>query len=163
MNGSAKLRIIVFSDTHRSFNTMQQIFEQNSNADLFIFLGDGIKELIDIKALYSHKKVIGVAGNCDILSFAPGMGVTEVEGKKIMYLHGHSHGVKAGTGGIVRLAKENNADILLFGHTHQRFYSYIDGIHFLNPGSAAFPRDGQEPSYAYITEAGIVCNHVDLN
>jgi len=143
---------------------MKNIFDRNTEAELFIFLGDGERELDVIKTRYPDKKVLNVAGNCDFASFAPGMGVTEVSGEKIIYLHGHSHGVKAGTGGIVRLAKESNASIVLFGHTHQRYYSYIDGIHVLNPGSASQPRDGNKPSYSYIdiTKAGIVCNHVDM-
>lgn len=163
-NGVAKMRIVVISDTHRDFNAMKKIFDRNLDAELFIFLGDGERELDDIKCLYPDKKVLNVRGNCDFASFAPGMGMITVDQCNIIYVHGHSHGVKAGTGGILRLAKENDANIALFGHTHQRFYSYIDGIHVLNPGSASMPRDGKKPSYAYIdiTKAGVVCNHVNV-
>ena len=158
------MRIIVISDTHRGFDAMYSIFERNTDAELFIFLGDGERELDDIKCLYPDKKILSVAGNCDLASFARDVELTTQASKRILFLHGHSHGVKCGIGEIVRLARENNADIVLFGHTHKRYYCYEDGLHILNPGSASMPRDGKKPSYAYIdiTDAGIVCNHVDV-
>ena len=158
------MRIIVISDTHRKFDALVKIFERNSSADLFIFLGDGEREWDDIKCMYPLKKILSVCGNCDYNSFSHGVGTTFAEGKKILFLHGHSHGVKSGTGEVIRLARENNADIVLFGHTHQRYYCYDDGLHILNPGSAGNPRDGKKASYAFIdiTKAGIVCNHVDV-
>lgn len=158
------LRIIVFSDTHRNFDAMLKIFERNMNAELFIFLGDGERELVDIKCMFPQKRILSVAGNCDFASIAQRIGITVENDRKIVFLHGHSHGVKSGTERIVNLAREYNADILLFGHTHQRYYSYEDGLHILNPGSAGNPRDGKKPSYSFIdiTSAGIVCNHVDV-
>ncbi len=158
------MRIIVISDSHRDFGRVLSIFERNQDADLFLFLGDGEREFDDVSGMYPHKKTFKVCGNCDFASFAAGMGTIVSEGKKIIFLHGHSHNVKRGTEGVLRLGRENDADIVLFGHTHQRHYSYNDGIHVMNPGSASCPRDGKKPSYAYIdiTSAGIVCNHVDI-
>lgn len=158
------MRIIVIADTHKNSNAMHEIFERNQSADIFIFLGDGEREFQDICCLYPHKKAYSVCGNCDYSSFSSGMGVIEVEKCKIIFLHGHSHGVKGGINEVLRLARENDAQIILFGHTHQRFYQYIDGIHMLNPGSASSPRDGKPPSFAFIdiTKAGIVTNHVDV-
>ncbi len=143
---------------------MYRIFERNTDAELFIFLGDGERELDDIKSVYPNKKILSVSGNCDFASTAPYVGLTVAGGKRIMFLHGHSHGVKHGLEAVIRLARENQADILLFGHTHKRYYSYEDGLHILNPGSASQPRDWKRPSYAFIdiTSAGIVCNHVDV-
>ena len=158
------MRIIVISDTHRNFSVLHDIFERNLGAELFIFLGDGERELEDIKSLYPDKRILNVCGNCDFSSLAQNVGMTEENGVKIIYLHGHLHGVKGGVERITTLARENEARVILFGHTHQRFYSYVDGINILNPGSASIPRDGKKPSYAFIdiTKAGIVCNHVDI-
>lgn len=154
----------MISDTHRHFDALHKIFSRNEDADLFIFLGDGERELEDIQALYPNKKILSVSGNCDFLSNSPYISITTQQGKKILFLHGHTHGVKSGPSRVISLARENNADIVLFGHTHQRYYSYQDGLHILNPGSASNPRDGKHPSYAFIdiTSAGIVCNHVDV-
>lgn len=158
------MRIIVISDTHGRFDIMEKIFERNDNAQLFIFLGDGEREFDEAKDFHKNKKTFQVSGNCDMLSLTPDMILTEAEGKRILVTHGHKYGVKSGTTILERIARERGAEIVLFGHTHQRYYSYENGIHFLNPGSAAQPRDGKGASYAFIdiTKAGIVCNHVDV-
>lgn len=158
------MRIIVFSDTHRRFDAMKKIIDDNRNADMFIFLGDGERELDDIKCYYPDINIQSVSGNCDFASMAKAIDITFAMDKKIIFLHGHTHGVNYGTEGILKLAKENNADIVLFGHTHQRFLSYEDGIYLFNPGSAGQPRDGKGPSYGFIdiTNAGIVCGHKEL-
>ena len=39
------MRIIVFSDTHGNYSAMHKIFKRNGDADLFIFLGDGERDL----------------------------------------------------------------------------------------------------------------------
>ena len=46
-------------------------------------------------------------------------------------------------------AKEINADIVLYGHTHESKIDYINGIWYINPGSPSMPRDGFS-SYATI-------------
>ena len=65
---------------------------------------------------------------------------------------------------LKKLAIENNADIIAFGHTHVRYTNYENGLYVINPGSASCPRDGKSPSYAFIdiTDAGIATNIVSL-
>ena len=158
------MRIIVFSDTHGNVAAAKQVFEINKNTcDHFIFLGDGLKELALMKELYPDKKVYCVSGNCD----APtcySSDVIEIFKTKIFMTHGHYLNVKESHDTLIQRAKEENAVMALYGHTHCRFYEYIDGIHVLNPGSAGCPRDFMPACYAYIdiTDAGIFCAHVDL-
>lgn len=158
------MRIIVFSDTHRNMNAMKKIFERNKDADKFIFLGDGEYELREIKNLYPDKKILSVKGNCDSSNDSPLIGTFCFENTKIIYTHGHKFNVKYTTDNLYHLAKENNAQIVCFGHSHCRYNGFQDGIHILNPGSASQPRDYKPPSYAFIdiTESGIICSHVDL-
>lgn len=158
------MRIIVISDTHGKFYALKNIIDRNKDANAFIFLGDGERELDDIKCYYQDKEILAVCGNCDRSSMLPDVGLAVKRSKRIIYLHGHSHNVRVSTDGIKKLARENSADIVLFGHTHVRHFEYDNGLYVLNPGSAAMPRDGLAPSYAYIdiTDAGIVCNHVSL-
>jgi predicted phosphodiesterase len=40
-------------------------------------------------------------------------------------LHGHTRGVKSGIGEAISAAVQRDADILLFGHTHQPLEKYI--------------------------------------
>ena len=74
--------------------------------------------------------------------------------------------VDYGIGTILKEAKAQGADIVLFGHTHERF-SYYDsdsGIYLLNPGSLSEPRDGKGKSYGVIdiVKSGVVMNIADF-
>ena len=143
------MRIIVFSDTHGNYSAMHKIFKRNGDADLFIFLGDGERDLDSLRVQYLDKKIVNVSGNCDFASLTP---------ENDIYMT--DNGIK-----IFYKAKEIGAQIALFGHTHCRYYAYEEGIHILNPGSAGQPRDGKPASYAYIDitkDGGIFCSHVDL-
>lgn len=158
------MRIIVYSDTHGNFSAHLEIFKQNEKADAFIFLGDGERELDKIRSLYPEKTILNVAGNCDHASMTPCSDIFMANGIKILFTHGHLDRVKYSLDRLFYKAKEIDAKIVLFGHTHCRYYSYEEGIHMLNPGSASQPRDFKGKSYAFIDilDSGIFCSHVEL-
>lgn len=162
--GLIGLRIIVFSDSHGNVDNVMRIFEKNKNADLFIFLGDGERDVDTVSCLYPEKRILSVCGNCDMYSMKQGLGITKENGKQIVFLHGHSHFVKSTKNYLYKLGKDYQADFVLFGHTHQRYLEYRDGTYYLNPGSSGCSSDGNRPSYAWIdiTDKGVLCNHVDL-
>ncbi len=64
----------------------------------------------------------------------------------------------------VEEAIAEDCNIVLHGHTHVRRNEYRNGVYLMNPGSAAQPRDGMPPSYAYIDyeKGGIFISHVSL-
>ena len=158
------MRIIVFSDTHGHFSAMHKIFKRNSSVEHFIFLGDGLDDLEHIRRLYPEKQILCVSGNCDFGAEYPSADVAVIGGIKIFFTHGHRYDVRFTNAKVRMKAMELGAKIALYGHTHCRYYEYLDGIHMLNPGSASQPRDGLPPSYAFIdiTPKGIMCAHVDL-
>ena len=73
----------------------------------------------------------------------------EICGKKFFLTHGHRYSVKDGILKLKYKALETGADIVLYGHTHIAKIDYEEGIWYINPGSAAEPRDGS-PSFAII-------------
>ncbi len=156
------IRIIAFSDTHGRKSAMYKIFERQ--ADVYIFLGDGERELDEMRKLYPDRKIYNVKGNCDFGSMAPDIDLLSIGGKRIMFTHGHNHGVKYSTDRLFYLALENKIDVMLYGHTHCRDLQYDEGVYVINPGSASSPRDFKAPSYAYIdiTDNGIFCAHAEL-
>lgn len=158
------MRLVVFSDTHGNFRAARDIVERNQDVDKFIFLGDGEREIDKLRIVYPEKLILNVAGNCDYNSFTPNSDLYNAGKVKVFFTHGHRLGVKYGVDNLFAKAKEVGAEVALFGHTHERFYEYRDGIHLLNPGSASCPRDGRSPSYAFvdITPSGIMCSHVEL-
>lgn len=158
------MRIIVFSDTHGNSHAVREVFRRNEDAPVFIFLGDGEHDLDRMRKAYPEKEILSVKGNCDYSSESPDFDFFQAKGVRIFFTHGHNWGVRYSPYKIFYKAKEMGAQIALFGHTHCRFLEYSDGLYILNPGSAALPRDGHLPSYAFIdlTPNGIMCSHVDL-
>lgn len=160
------MRIIVMSDTHKMYSSLEKIVTSNIEADMFIHLGDGEEEINLLLAKFPEiaPKFYHVCGNCDSRSLSPDMLILEVEGHKILAAHGHLLGVAFSLATITRKAEENGCDIILYGHTHQRFNKYIDEMYIMNPGSASSPRDGNKRSYGYIDiiPSGIVTNIIDL-
>lgn len=165
LSKSKSIRLVVFSDTHGSFRAVNRIFRNGSDSDVYIFLGDGEKELERVRELYPQRTILSVLGNCDMYSNAPKELVyTSPDGRKIFCTHGHEYSVGWSKQELYYKALELGADVVLFGHTHVRFHSHDNGLHMVNPGSAACPRDGLEPSYAFIDllDNGIFVAHVDL-
>ena len=165
LSAAKNFRVVAFSDTHGGFRSVVRIFRKTPDADLYIFLGDGEKEIDQIKKLCPDKQIISVMGNCDMYSDAPKELVYKVpDGRKIFCTHGHEYSVNSSLDKIYYRALELQTQVALFGHTHERYYSYSDGLYIVNPGSAACPRDGLNPSYAFLdfTQNGILCSHVEL-
>lgn len=160
------MRIIVISDTHGNKNAIDSVFLRNSDADLFIHLGDGEKDIdqfIMENSSYTSK-IIHVAGNCDWGSLSNDFEIIPVMNHKIFATHGHRYAVKHGLDVIKKIAEQYECDIILYGHTHVRYNQFEDGLYILNPGSAGNPHDFTRPSFATvnITSAGVLMNIADI-
>ena len=81
----------------------------------------------------------------------------------ILLTHGHLQNAKYGPDGLLRSARDNGCDLVIFGHTHEKLCEYHDGIYLVNPGSLGHPHDGV-PSYAVIdvSQKGILVSHMEL-
>ncbi|MCQ2490839.1 MAG: YfcE family phosphodiesterase [Ruminococcus sp.] len=161
------MRIIVISDTHGNYNALSSVFLRNSDADWFIHLGDGERELD--RFIIEHpeytEKVLHAAGNCDAGSLSPGyVELPLLNGHKLFATHGHIFGVKGGLGRLRMCAASRDCDIVLYGHTHVRFSTFEDGTYIMNPGSASCPHDGTKPSFGTIdvSDAGVLVNIADV-
>lgn len=134
------MQIAVVSDTHRSIYELNKLHKIIEGTDMLIHLGDNTDDVEEIAQTYKGK-IINVRGNCDFGSFIPAERLEVIEGKRIFITHGHKYNVKYGLTNLKYKAEEVEADIVLFGHTHESLVEYESGIWFLNPGSAALPRD----------------------
>ena len=160
------MRIIVFSDSHGNFRAVEKIILRNSDADWFIHLGDGEKDLNSFILMHMEyeQKIIRVAGNCDTSSLAPDKFVLHLGEHNIFATHGHRYAVRNDLDIIKRNAKQENCDIILYGHTHIRYNKYEDGFYIMNPGSCSCPHDQFPPSFGCIdiSPAGILTNIADV-
>lgn len=132
--------IAVIADTHknqRSINVAKKHIKE-ADADLIIHLGDCIEDVEPLKEEFSGK-VYAVEGNCDNLDKYPKEDILEVNGKRIYFTHGDLYGVKHGLDNLRRKGKEVEADIVLFGHTHEPFKEDKNGMILMNPGSISKP------------------------
>ena len=90
--------------------------------------------------------------------WGPLAGCHAVQGARIFYTHGHLYSVKTELGGLLQAARELDANVVLFGHTHQPLCTYREGVHLLNPGSLGYPGEqGRTYGIVDITPQGIAC------
>lgn len=137
------MRIIVISDSHGRKKAVEDILYLHEKVQHVIFLGDGLRDLEDMEYIFPERTFYKVAGNCDWLSDENTSGMIELAGKRIFYTHGHIYGVKSGIGPFKNVARQHGADIALYGHTHQPYTEYDDGLYVINPGSASPAGDGK--------------------
>ena len=150
------MRLLVISDSHGRYERISELVAMHKNIDALIFLGDGLSDL-DRAGVYDEQfAVFAVKGNCDGLSLfgraaSPSESVLELEGYRFLLMHGHTRGVKHSLTNAVYAAMEANADVLLFGHTHDPIEKYIPAdseyslckpLYLFNPGSLGASGDG---------------------
>ena len=135
------MKIGVISDTHipdRSEHIPKIILDAFKQVDMIIHAGDlvnlgVIDELKNICA-----KVVVVAGNMDqeaIRKKYPVKQVLKILGARVGLMHGS--GAPTNLLEILKEAfKEDNCDLIIFGHSHKPMNEKIGGVLFFNPGSA---------------------------
>ena len=157
------MRVLVLSDSHGDAYSVLDAVNSQPSARVIIHLGDGADDMDRIIESFPEKTVLQVRGNCDFGSLLPYTGLEIVGGKRIFYTHGHTQGVKMGMYRLISDGRDNKADIILYGHTHKAVTEYEDGVYIMNPGSVS-GRYAGFASYGIIdiTEAGIVCNIVEV-
>ncbi|MDW0118132.1 metallophosphoesterase [Sporosarcina thermotolerans] len=138
------MKIVVMSDSHGDKETVSAV--SALSADAKFHCGDS--ELSAEDPLLSKMHI--VRGNCDSdLRFQKSL-IIEIGNKRILTVHGHEHDCKRTLLPLFYSAKEHEADIVLFGHSHLYGAELQDGILFVNPGSTLLPRAGKEPTFAEI-------------
>lgn len=157
------MRIVVISDSHKNVLNVQRIVEKHeSDANLFLFLGDGERDWLSVEAQHPTLKFDHVCGNCDFYSMAPVLGMTKALGKRVFFTHGHLYNVKYSSDELHHAAEGWGADIVLYGHTHIAASDYVDGRYFVNPGSCSGISGRASYALLDVTEAGIVPVIVEL-
>lgn len=137
------LRIGVLGDSHGDTRAIKQAVSLAGAVDLWLHTGDFCRDAMFLATL-TTAPVMMVAGNCDNRSEAKPDEFVELAGYHIWLTHGHRHGVKQDTHDLAAWALRYEADIVVYGHTHQTADWSQDGIQFFNPGSASQPRRGNK-------------------
>ena len=104
--------------------------------DYVVFLGDGLLKIRHFEYEYPEKFLF-IRGNCDGYDETPLRRIIDFDGVRVLLTHGHEERVKYGLMTLLGVAKEEKINVALFGHTHRAEVTSIDGILFVNPGTAA--------------------------
>ena len=143
-----RMKFIVFSDSHGDVDHMIRAVRLENPA-LCFFLGDGEYDLTRLQRRFPSLPVNAVRGNCDLRSTLPRALTCAAGGVRIFATHGHLFGVKHDPiyRELCEAALEADADVVLFGHTHEPFRDRTMGMELLNPGSIG---PTTRPSYGLI-------------
>ncbi|ARA98893.1 metallophosphoesterase family protein [Geobacillus thermodenitrificans] len=142
------MNVVIVSDSHGLTAELAQIVSRHRHeADLFIHCGDSeLPAEADELAPF-----VVVRGNCDWKAAFPDERIEEADGVRFFVTHGHLYGVKTSLLRLYYRAKETEANVVCFGHSHLAGVEQINGVLFINPGSIALPRGRKEKTYAVLT------------
>lgn len=154
------MKCIIFSDSHGDSRNMKEALRRNPDAEAVFFLGDGLSDLETVAERDGCRAYLPVMGNCDRSAVFSSTIVKKtdticLEGQRIVYTHGDLYGAKYGIGGLLKLAGDTGASVVLFGHTHTPYQHYEDGLYLFNPGSISVGEFG----IMLITDSGILLSH----
>ena len=132
----------VISDTHgRIPSGVSNAFK---NVDLIIHAGDvGDEKVLD--RLSKIAMLVAVRGNMDFGRWArqlPEREIIEI-GPTVLYVHHISNSLDAD-------AADPRFNAVINGHTHRADVHEENGVTFINPGSASYPKFGHPASVALI-------------
>lgn len=141
------MRILVISDSHGRNDDIEGVLEQVGPIDAMIHCGDVERGDTYIRSLVDCP-VYMIAGNNDWNLDLPGELLIEIEGYKILVVHGHQFYVYSGVQYLRSYAHELGVDVVMYGHTHQPFIEIEEDLTILNPGSLSYPRQpGRKPTF----------------
>ncbi len=140
------MKILVISDTHGKISNLERLLERIRPIDLLLHLGDIENDKEQVKQL-AGCRVEAVSGNNDWLGRDPRELILELGRHRILMTHGHRFSVYYGTEQLKEHARENKADVVIYGHTHIPEMDLSGDIWVMNPGSISYPRGGSRYSY----------------
>lgn len=157
------MKCLVISDSHRGGDrAILRLLAAHPDAEAVFFLGDGLSDLDVLAGNDTARTYFPVRGNCDYTDtfrdfLVPKTDEVILEGKRIVFTHGDLYGAKYGVGGLLALARERDADVVLFGHTHvpteicERVGEKT--VYLCNPGSIGASPDGRD-TFGILTLTG---------
>lgn len=143
------MKLLVFSDSHGRTAEMDEAVRAHlGSADAVLFLGDGLRDYMTLKELYSGRiGFFAVSGNCDGAVYretadAPLVRRISFEGFNFLMTHGHIQHAKHTADGLISLGASEGSDVVVYGHTHTPDNTYISEppggqkpLRLFNPGS----------------------------
>ena len=143
-------RVGLISDTHNMLRP--QVFDVFKGVDVILHAGDvGDDDILD--ELEAIAPVYAVRGNTDRFDNPrlPETRLLVISGVRVHMSHGHEVGAKPIT---LIAAYGDDADVIIYGHTHRELITEIDGQLVVNPGAAGARRFDLMPCVGIMTIEG---------
>lgn len=137
--------VVCTSDSHGKIDILDRIKEQYPKANLYIDAGDSERYEFELEPF------ITVKGNCDY-KIETKFRTFQIDDIRIYLFHGDRALLSLES--LSELAKANNCNMIIHGHTHRSHYSFYNDVHIICPGSVALPRSGQGATFALIKIKG---------
>ena len=153
-SSSQEIHILVTADIHGATELLERALQEAAPVDLVVIAGDAGCDEAEIAAYLDQVPYILVPGNndYDLLWDLPEVAAFSMGGLHFLVTHGHLQDVYDGiTPALVDLARENGADVLIFGHSHKYLCEYREGILFPNPGAVIGDPDSMESTCQLVT------------
>ena len=144
--------LVAVSDTHRQDDPglPAAIRSAITEADQLLHTGDFTTASVLDAFEDLSAPLTAVSGNRDapaVLERVPKTATTEWAGRRFLLAHGHEHDATS----LSLLARQEEADVIVTGHTHRPVIDMVGEYPHVNPGSYADPRRYQ-PAYATVEE-----------
>jgi len=120
-------------------------------AEVILHAGDltSADVLAELRAYAPVHAVLGNIDGWDVRALGlPEILQLELGGVRVAMVH--DSGQRAGREQRLR-RRFPEADVIVFGHSHQPVDAVVDGVRFLNPGSPTWKRRAPEPTVARMT------------
>jgi len=148
------MKLLITGDIHGQYDVLEKVLKKEKHFDLHLNTGDLGLDIETINKL----GMIAVKGNTDYDLNLPTERLIEHQGLRILLTHGHLQNVKYGLNELIVMAEEMQANICIFGHTHDAFYRQINHVTFINPGALS---GHYAKTYAIYEEKKVSIIHVD--
>lgn len=128
------MEILITSDLHGETLKLEKLKAQYPNITTHLDAGDSNLSITEL----NKYNVTSVRGNMDSDLNLNIHEILTIDNKKILLIHGHTVGVKSGLLSLYETAVSIEANIVIFGHTHEPYMKRVDNILFINPGSLRY-------------------------
>lgn len=146
------MRVLVTGDTH-GHALPPELLQAAAVAALVLHTGD-VLEPEALTALGGPARVRAVAGNCDPVTLGlPERLLLTVAGRRIGLTHGHLGAGRTTPARALGAFRPGEAEVVVFGHSHQALVEWRDGVLLVNPGSATERRRSPFASFAWLDVA----------
>lgn len=159
------MKLVIASDIHGSAYWCEKLMAlaEREDPDCLVLLGDLLyhgprndlprdyapKRVIPMLAQWQDR-IICVRGNCEaevdqmVLPFPCMADYSQLlaDGSRFFLTHGHLWSPE-------KLPPLEEGSLFLFGHTHVKLDTRVDGVRCLNPGSVSIPKDGSHSCIVY--------------